>query len=469
MKRSITILSILFTCMFAHAQNQVPVYNSGVLFIAADTVTMGFEFTNANAANLTNNGILEIKGDINNYQTMTNGGTGVLILNGDASQNINGTAAFRTNNLITNNNEGVYLNNELKVAGNHIFQNGMITTADAAAFLTYESNANYTNATDAKHVNGWVKKMGNTAFTFPVGNASLLRDITIQNLSTTAEFKCRYNAMTPNPTQTALPIVLVNNFEYWNLDRISGGTAKVLINWNNAKVTCPPYTLNEIRVVQYNNGLWTSRGGTATGNVLSTGTVLSDVTDNFGMVTFGSTNWFLEKGNISLTGTRTAGTSKIQWQYKGDNQPVAYEIERSNDGVTFTSLAKVSATANTNTYNFVDTKPVTTETFWYRIKGIAANGNGLYSTVITLNEQQTGLKVTTVATNKTIHVTAHGSLAGNYHYTVVNMNGQLMQQGNITANNGAIVPIAMPSANTGNYVLLLENAGVRKATKIFVQ
>ena len=345
----------------------------------------------------------------------------------------------------------------------------MITTADAAAFLTYESNANYTNATDAKHVNGWVKKIGNTAFTFPVGNASLLRDITIQNLSTTAEFKCRYNAMTPNPTQTALPIVLVNNFEYWNLDRISGGTAKVLINWNNAKVTCPPYTLNEIRVVQYNNGLWTSRGGTAAGNVLSTGTVLSDVTDNFGMVTFGSTNWFLEKGNISLTGTRTAGTSKIQWQYKGDNQPVAYEIERSNDGVTFTSLAKVSATANTNTYNFVDTKPVTTETFWYRIKGIAANGNGLYSTVITLNEQQTGLKVTTVATNKTIHVTAHGSLAGNYHYTVVNMNGQLMQQGNITANNGAIVPIAMPSANTGNYVLLLENAGVRKATKIFVQ
>jgi hypothetical protein len=251
---------------------------------------------------------------------------------------------------------------------------------------------------------------------------------------------------------------------------VSGGTAKVSVNWNHAKVSCPAFRINDIHAVQFQAGLWTSIGGNnITGSVTTTGSVLSDATNNFGMITFGSVDWLLNKGNINLSGNRTNGSSKIQWQFKGEQQPIRYEIERSMDGKSFVSIAKQNAITNIDTYNYIDNKPVTAITFWYRIKGIAANGETLYSTVIAMNELPSDLKISTLVSNKTISIAASGNLNGNYRFMVIGMNGQVLNSGNVNLSNGAPTSLYIPQLKTGNYVVMVEKPGFKKATKIFVQ
>src|SRR5688572_16713498 len=211
------------------AAGQVAVTNTGVLHIngGSDIFYAGDNFTNTSAAAITNNGQLYVRGNLSNDQASITVGTGTLYLNGASAQAVNGSQPFRTYNFVSNNASGITLNNDLRVTNTHTFTSGIINSSATPNYLVYEAGSSYSGSGDARHVNGWVKKIGTTNFTFPVGNGTYERSIILTGLSASSEFNVRYEASTPNATQMQLPLRTIDIYESWIINRMSGGSASV--------------------------------------------------------------------------------------------------------------------------------------------------------------------------------------------------------------------------------------------------
>ncbi|HVG12973.1 MAG TPA: hypothetical protein VM843_08210, partial [Flavisolibacter sp.] len=227
------VLIVGVSSFAANAQVQ----NNGNLQIHAGGEFAAFAaFTNSATANLLNNGSLYAKSNIINAQPSMAAGSGTLFLNGTTAQTLSGTAPFNTFHLSSDNSSGVTLNTNLSVSGIHSFVSGRIATSATPNYLIYNPGSSYTGQSDSRHVTGWVKKIGATDFTFPVGNGTYLRSSRLTNLSAVAEFDCSYGGATQNTAYSDLqsPIQSINRYEHWTINKISGGSAQVTLNWDHS-------------------------------------------------------------------------------------------------------------------------------------------------------------------------------------------------------------------------------------------
>jgi len=473
MKKGKLYLTALCLMQFMLAQSQTNLQNNGIFYISggSDIVYINGAFTNAATASLTNNGNLHVRQDLTNNQAGMAAGTGTLYLNGSIAQILGGTQTFRTNHLNTNNSSGIALNINLSVAGLHTFANGIITTSATPNYLVYEAGSSYTGATDSRHVNGWVKKIGSSNFTFPVGNGTYLRDVSLSNLSASSEFNCKHNLVTPNTTNVAAPILLVDNFEYWDIPRVSGGTAQVTMNWDNSKISFPNYVLSEIRTVNYATGLWNDRGGSASGDVTTTGVITSNIVSDFGLYTFGSMNWTVPVRFLHFTAQRRQNYTQLDWSISRDVEADRFEVERSDDAVNFRKIGTVAATGGQPKYQYNDHIPLAGKA-WYRIRSIDKFNKPSYSSIALVSESGNGEEKLYIVNNPVhqfIYVAATGRFAGNYEYQLFNAAGQLMQKGSISILGGfASIPLSNAVA-PGVYIVDLQNKQHRLSQKLVVR
>src|SRR4051812_23090287 len=171
MKKIIIQTILLSLGIYTNAQDAFT--NNGNLQVHTGASMAGFgAFTNVSTGTLINNGSLYIKGNITNDQASMSAGAGTLYLNGSSAQTVNGSQTFKTLDFVSNNNAGITLNTNLSVSGAHTFTSGVITTSATPNYLVYEAGSSYSGNADARHVNGWVKKIGSTNFIFPVGNGT---------------------------------------------------------------------------------------------------------------------------------------------------------------------------------------------------------------------------------------------------------------------------------------------------------
>src|SRR6266487_5745603 len=179
MKKIFSFLLFFSFCIISIAQTAVT--NAGTLYIStsSDILHITGDFTNNSGSALTNNGNLYVKQNLSNGQSAMAVGTGTLYLNGTSAQTVSGSQPFKTYNFVSNNSSGITLNNNLSVSGTHTFTSGLITTSATPNYLIYETGSSYSGNGDTKHVNGWVKKSGNTNFTFPVGDNTYERNIAL--------------------------------------------------------------------------------------------------------------------------------------------------------------------------------------------------------------------------------------------------------------------------------------------------
>lgn len=476
MKKAKLFIATLLVMQAAFVQAQSDVQNTGVLYVStgSDILYINGALTNTSAAALTNNGSLYVRNNLTNGQASMAVGTGTLYLNGGVAQIVAGTQPFRTFNLVTDNTAGMTLNANLHVSGTHTFTNGVIATSVTPNYLVYEAGSSYTGAADGRHVNGWVKKFGNTNFTFPVGNATYLRSVTLTGLTASSEFNAKHNMVTPNATNVASPITLVDTYEYWDIPRVSGGNAQVTMNWDNSKVPFPNFPLAEIRAVQYSGGLWTSRGGTATGNTTTTGTITSNVVTTFGQFTFGSMDWFVPLQFLRFTAQRKQGYTQLDWATSREFNANHFDVERSDDGISFRKIGSTAAqnTSGNNQYLYNDNLPLN-GTAWYRIRSVDKDGQYKYSNIAVVTERgnnSEGMYVINNPAYQYIYLFSGADRAGNYDYSLVNAGGQLMQKGKITTTAGGVTTISLSAAMApGIYILDVRNSKHRLSQRIVVR
>ncbi|CAN5566770.1 hypothetical protein BH11BAC1_BH11BAC1_06610 [soil metagenome] len=198
---------------------------------------------------------------------------GKVIFDGNKGQSLAKTGSYVPSfkRIEINSSRGeVTLGYPLTLADSLKLTNGIITT-DATNLLTVADNIIVSGGTDSSYINGPLKKIGNDAFTFPMGDKTLssgaYHPLGISAPSTTgAAYTSQYFASGQTMGSTKVDSIgYLSTCEYWTLNR-NADTCQVkpTLWWNSN--SCNIDTSIQ-RVAYYNATQWVSLGkGTITGN-----------------------------------------------------------------------------------------------------------------------------------------------------------------------------------------------------------
>jgi hypothetical protein len=407
--------------------------------------------------NATNGSALthQIQGNWTNNGTYNASGNTKFIFNGSTPQTIGGSAQTTFENLEVDNVSGLTLNQTVGIGadggnGSLTFTKGIITLASGKLLIIYP-NPTLSGVSDASHVNGPVRKIGNDAFTFPVGKNGKYAPIAISapvtgadptaNTFTAEYFPTSGTALGPISQEARdKDLEAVSNCEYWQLDRGAGTTANVdvTLSWGpnrNSDPACtgPGYIKNPffLVVAHFNGSQWDSfspmtlvddESTVRTGDATS-GTITWKNCKTFSPFTIGTTDASqapLPVTFVSFEGRKTHGGTQLTWNVAGETNVKGYDVERRTTGGQFTKIGYVEASGS-NTYTFTDASQQKGVVF-YRLRNIDGDGRFAYSTILSF-KNGTGISVfPTLVSGKTTIL--HDAAGSNAYITLSTADGK---------------------------------------------
>ena len=203
-------------------------------------------------------------------------------------QGISGSVAPNFANLVLKNGAASAFN-ITNTAGTNVFmtatfQNGITTTARAstqAGALRFQAGASYTGGlTDAQHVDGYVSKIGNTSFIFPVGNATDLRTLQISAPSDVAtHISVAYEANLSEASDTPSPsIARVYTAGSWDWVAVTPSTANDLdVTVSIPNVSAWEATASNLRLVGWTGVQWLDLSASPTASGVAENSTLAGI------------------------------------------------------------------------------------------------------------------------------------------------------------------------------------------------
>jgi hypothetical protein len=369
-------------------------YNGAVTFVRSSSGAFEPAYNNTNffASDITVNS--------NAVLTLANG-NGTVEFTGGNAQSISKTLGTPTpvfrRILVNKSGNAVTLNTDLSVSILATFTSGVVNT-DAVNFLNIADNATVSGGNDLSYVDGPVRKTGNEAFTFPVGDNGFYRPISISAPTGAAHyFTAQYFNTNHNLGTTAVwdpSFWTVSGCEYWTLDRNPAPASDVFVtlSWNEPACN-PGYITNPatLRVTRWTGTNWVDEGNGGTTGTATNGTITtSAAVSSFSPFTLASTNsenplpveleWF----RASVTPETTV---LLEWRTVSELNNEAFEVERSKDGFDFTSLARISGAGTTSqatNYTLLDEQPLAGRSY-YRLRQIDFDGTVAYSKLVSVS------------------------------------------------------------------------------------
>lgn len=265
------------------------------------------------------------------------------------------TSASVLNNVTLDNSNNVNLNSDMTINGIFDFNAGLLKCQNSKV-LTFNQGSSHIGSGGLSYVVGKVSKIGNTAFTFPIGSDLLFRSASISAPSnSTDKFSAQY--FRSNPTSlfgTGKDVTLnnVSKLEYWDVSRdIGTSSVSVSLDWesNTSGVTNP----SDLRVSHWNSSLskWEDLGKTNSITASSTsGFVTSNVTSNFSPFTLGSATAInplpieLYDFDIFCYNNKL----KFFWETKSEDNNHFYSILSSSDAINWSVIDTIKSKGNTS-------------------------------------------------------------------------------------------------------------------------
>jgi hypothetical protein len=218
---------------------------------------------------LQNNGTgFELQGDLTNNGSIT--GTPVFTFSGSAPQNVTGTGISGIKVLTINKGlDNVLLGTSFSVDSALNLTHGAFYMTSSSNVLTVNNSSVVNGGSDSSYVSGTLKKVGNTSFTFPLGDVSLLTGA-YHPLSITAPanvtdaFSAQYFAtgQVNGSTLQADSIETISDCEYWLLTRNSGTSVVVpSLGWNLNSCNIDNY--EHLRLSGWDGSQWKLLGNSA--------------------------------------------------------------------------------------------------------------------------------------------------------------------------------------------------------------
>lgn len=259
------------------------------------------EINNLATGTLTNDGDLYVYNHYNNdgIVTFTTGTTtGMTRMRGlFGSQNISGSNVVKWFDCEFDNSSiqpAFHLSNEVSIAGTADFFQGIVDNDNFGGLMIFENGGNHINVDDDSFVDGFVRKNGDELFRFPIGDGSQYRYASISNPNTSTDaFTGKYffensNVLYPH-TNIDSNITLIDNAEYWTIEKTSGNSNIFLtLTWDEDTTPNTIYSspYEEIHIVRWDVALnkWVDEGGIADASSKEVTTVINPLT-HYGVFT----------------------------------------------------------------------------------------------------------------------------------------------------------------------------------------
>lgn len=261
---------------FRMANNQPDDYNGNVTFIQSGVGV--FQPAYNTACSFAGN----ISFDFPSLTRFADAGGGQVIFDGAGAQSVNDLGASIEpifESILINKSAGLLtLNTPITVSNLATFTQGVINTSETNV-LTFTDNAAVAGASNSSYVDGPVVKVGNDAFTFPVGDGGNYQPIAITAPTTTlASFRAQYFFSNPSVlfdiNLNDANLDHVSSREFWVLDRIaSTADADVILSWNTNSGTID--NLTDLRIARWDGNEWVSEGNSSTTGDVNSGTLQS--------------------------------------------------------------------------------------------------------------------------------------------------------------------------------------------------
>lgn len=425
----------------------------------------------------------DINFDVNSQVTLAAAGNGRIEFDGTGAQSINDLGTSDTPNFrymtINNSADSITLHMPIEVQTNITFTDGILVT-DTVNILELRDNATASGASDASFVHGYVQKIGNDVFEFPVGD-SLYRPISISAPSSgSAAFRATYVNANPAPTYTYgavdAPVDHTSTREYWILDRTNTtNNVNVTLSWdvNSGGVD----NLGDLLVARWDGDSWTSHGNVGTTGNTTAGTIVtSSAVSSFSPFTLASStaNNPLPIELLAFNATAQDDRVILTWTTASETGNDYFTVERSSDGLDFHTIGSVKGAAKSNallSYELTDYEPLPGYSF-YRLKQTDLDGQTSESGIERVSFGSVKpMAIDVYAANDEIMLDLGLSVDEVLQVSILSMSGQLILSSTINASQGRekyVMSQALIDA-AGIYIVKVEGEHTRYSEMLFIR
>ncbi|WP_159471526.1 T9SS type A sorting domain-containing protein [Dyadobacter sp. 3J3] len=323
-----------------------------------------------------------------------------------------GLSLFTNAQQASQGNTTVFGGAEITVFGAHNFvtggggaQPGIVKTIRTSPFgvLKFGAAATQTAANDANHVDGYVSKIGNSAFTFPTGSGTDLRTLSISAPSTpTAQVTVAWfkgnpgtvsdpsDAETHSVTSLDGPLISVSQAGFWDWIPVTGSFSGLTVTASIPDLTTFATAAN-LRLAGWDGTQWinlssaanatgNTEGSTITGTIPATGTISA--------LAIGSITTPLPVTLVSFNAQKSgvgseAAAALLYWTTSTETNSDHFDIERSENGRNWANIGKVISNGESTkilSYSFKDIQPISGENL-YRLRMVDKDGTFAYSRI----------------------------------------------------------------------------------------
>ncbi len=420
--------------------------------------------------NISGSNTLCVTDDYTNRGTI-NSSTGTVIftdgcqMSTDTLWNDGVTQIF--DNFTMDNENGLVIDSgSIEISGTLTFTNGIIYS-DSNNLVIFEDDANHASVSNSSFVDGYVRKIGDDAFTFPVGDSGYYQPISITAPSSTSDhFTAKFFAENYFPTYYSAhkdtDIAHTSSCNFWTLDRTNGSSdVTVTLSWSDSNCTngSDVTDMDSLIVCRYNGSKWVSEGnnGSPTGDN-SSGTITSAAAiTSFSPFVLGTTDPGSNPLPIELLyfyALPQENNVEIYWGTASEVNNAFFSIERSADGQTFEELKQIEANGSEYSktdYQEVDYNPLAGIAY-YRLKQTDDDGSFSYSNIIKIDlHQKINIRIFPVPAKEKLNVVFKD---GNMSESSISIKNILGQKINVDVNTyGTITQINTKPLKSGIYIL----------------
>jgi hypothetical protein len=184
------------------------------------------------------------------------------------------------------------LEDSLSMQGKLTFITGNIMSSTGKE-LIFTKQGSSNGASDNSHVVGPVIRLGNTAFTFPVGSTTNIQSVAMTAPSSNIDrYRCEYKFIPPHPTyDTSLhpsSIKAMSRCEYWDF-RQEAGTSSIKLTFEFGNPCGVVWNPQSLKVARWDNSSWSDLGNGGYYGWTDDGAVsTANVINQFGIFTLAS-------------------------------------------------------------------------------------------------------------------------------------------------------------------------------------
>jgi hypothetical protein len=213
---------------------------------------------------------------------------------------------------------------------------------------------------------------------------------------------------------------------------------------------------------------------TTTGNPGDVYLVIVD-TEGADQFTISSSVIFLSTKLVSFDGAKAGANNVLTWAVQEEKQVDRYVLERSENGVDFTTLSETTALNNGNPmmfYKYTDLLPGVGLKY-YRLKSLAMNGGVEYSNVVVLSRGEDswgGVAIYPNPTKGTFYIEFDANIETMLTYKIQDIVGQTVKEGVLETDLGLNkIELDLEDFPAATYVVALTLNGQRVQRKLIKQ